>query len=178
MKKQKQTIEPTGSNWATSDPRPTLKKPQFLRDAKDCCLFKLLWENLLRDCMRLGKNENQLLPARQIRISGQFSLLSNPQLQKFHSRQNGWWENLIHLRQIFWGWDADGRCLWFVHRDQIYFPFSMSVVEFCQTGRNVKRCLDEWSHWQQERPEASVNCNIISVLITTHQPTSGRTGPT
>ena len=55
-----------------------------------CCLVELLWENLLRDCMRVGKNENQLLPARQIRISGQFSLVKTSTLQiehlEFHSR--------------------------------------------------------------------------------------------
>lgn len=64
----------------------------------------VLWENLLGNCMRLGKNENQLLPARQIRISGQFSLVKTSTLQiehlEFHSRQNAW-ENAIHFRHQY-----------------------------------------------------------------------------
>ena len=49
----------------------------------------------------------------------------------------------------------------------------MSGSNFVQL-ENVKECLDEWSHRQEEGPEAGVNCNIISVLIITHNPKVGQ----
>ena len=79
-----------------------------------------LWENLLRDCMRLGKNENQLLSVvRQIRISGQFSLLA---------------KNFIHAKMPcgkiqFISGDRDLGML-FLHPAQIY-----SMVKFCSTQK-------------------------------------------